>query len=138
MTFKTRITEILEEQNLKQADLCRMTGISTALMSNYVTGKASPSLDNAMAIANALGVTLDYLVGHKTDVLSLSKEKAKLISVFDRLNPDGQNLLFRILDSLSLSHAKNSNNDFSVIHTSDTGSNYGMVGGDFNSGIIVK
>lgn len=109
MLFKTRIAEILEEQKLKQADLCRMTGIPTSLMSNYVTGKASPSLDNAELIANALGVTLDYLVGHKTAIASLPKVHSDLLEGFNVLNMEGQNLIMGVLGSLKVSHAKGNN-----------------------------
>ena len=109
MLFKTRIAEILEEQKLKQADLCRMTGISTALMSKYMTGKASPTLDKAQTIANALGITLDYLVGHKTAIASLPKVHSDLLEGFNVLNDDGQNLIMGVLGSLKLSHAKGNN-----------------------------
>ena len=54
MKFKNSLAEILAEQNLKQADLCRMTGISTALMSNYMTGKASPCHDKRVNLQGAI------------------------------------------------------------------------------------
>ena len=110
MKFNNRLAEILAEQNLKQADLCRMTGISTALMSNYMTGKASPSLDNALMIAKALGITLDYLVGRKSDSTSLSKVKTMLLSDFEELNDDGQNAIMFMLGSLKKSHPRQRRN----------------------------
>ncbi len=68
MEFKNRISELLKEKGMSQADICRLTGISTALMSNYVKGKASPSLSNAVAIADALNVSLDELAGRLVKV----------------------------------------------------------------------
>ena len=56
----------MKEKNLKQADLCRMTGIQTSLMSNYVNGKKSPTISNASLIADALDISLDQLAGRKT------------------------------------------------------------------------
>ena len=107
MLFRTRLSEILLEQNLKQADLCWMTGISTALMSKYMTGKASPSLDNAQSIASDLGITLDYLVGREQSYLSLSKAKTALLADYDSLNKEGQNLIMNMLGSLRVTHSKN-------------------------------
>lgn len=106
MKFKNSLAEILAEQNLKQADLCRMTGISTALMSKYMTGKASPSLDNALMIAKALGITLDYLAGRRSNSTCLSKAQTTLLSDFEKLNDDGQEALLFMLGSLKQSHPK--------------------------------
>lgn len=139
MLFKTRLAEILLEQNLKQADLCRLTGISTALMSNYMTGKASPSLDNAQAIANALGVTLDYLVGHKTAIASLSKVHTELLEGFNVLNNEGQNLMMSVLGSLMVSHAKQNQLSAGVVQSNQNGNNYyGISGGNFNSTVTIR
>ena len=51
---------------MKQADLCRMTGIQTSLMSDYLGGKKSPTIGNAILIADALNISLDTLVGKNT------------------------------------------------------------------------
>ena len=84
MDFKNRISELMAEKGVRQADLCRKTNISTALMSNYVKGKASPSLSNAIAIADALDVTLDELAGRLVKV-ALDEEEQELISKFREL-----------------------------------------------------
>lgn len=63
MGFHKNIKILLQERNLKQADLCRMTGIQTSLMSDYFGGKKSPTIKNAVLIADALRVSLDMLVG---------------------------------------------------------------------------
>ena len=131
MKFNNRLAEILAEQNLKQADLCRMTGISTALMSNYMTGKASPSLDNALMIAKALGITLDYLVGRKSDSTSLSKVKTMLLSDFEELNDDGQNAIMFMLGSLKKSHPRQRRN--SGIVQANIGNGNVLTVGDNNS-----
>lgn len=48
---------------MKQADLCRMTGIQTSLMSEYINGRKSPTIRNAILIADAFDISLDTLVG---------------------------------------------------------------------------
>lgn len=58
------IQRALDENGMTQADLARRTGLSTAVVSQIVSGKTKdPRLSNVIAIANALGVSLDYLAG---------------------------------------------------------------------------
>ena len=65
MGFNENLKLLLLEKNMKQADLCRMTGIQTSLMSEYINGRKSPTIGNAILIADALNISLDHLVGRK-------------------------------------------------------------------------
>lgn len=67
MGFNENLKQLLQDRKLKQADLCRMTGIQTSLMSEYLGGKKSPTIRNAILIADALNISLDTLVGKKID-----------------------------------------------------------------------
>lgn len=62
MGFNENLKLLLLEKNMKQADLCRMTGIQTSLMSEYINGRKSPTIGNAILIADALNISLDDLV----------------------------------------------------------------------------
>lgn len=61
--FSKNLKCLLIEEHLKQADLCRMAGIQTSLMSEYISGKKSPTIGNAILMADALDISLDTLVG---------------------------------------------------------------------------
>jgi transcriptional regulator with XRE-family HTH domain len=50
-----------EALRLKQAALCRITGISTSAWNNAETGDARIGLDNAILLCQATGVTLDWV-----------------------------------------------------------------------------
>lgn len=63
--FSDILRDLLKKQNLKQADLCRMTGIQSSLVSDYLAGKKSPTIGNAILIADALHISLDSLVGNE-------------------------------------------------------------------------
>lgn len=64
-TISERIAYALEKQDKTQADLSRETGLSTAVISQIVSGKTQdPRLSNVVRIADALHVPTDYLAGH--------------------------------------------------------------------------
>lgn len=77
MGFDENLKWLLIEKNLKQADLCRLTGIQTSLMSEYISGKKSPAIGNAILIADALDISLDTLVGREERVRYSEPEKSK-------------------------------------------------------------
>jgi len=59
--FAKRLTEKMAEQNLSQADLCRLTGLTTSMISHYCAGQRVPAISAAIKIAKALKTTVEYL-----------------------------------------------------------------------------
>ena len=59
------LKEIMSEKSVSSAWLAKQTGLSKVSISNILTGKASPSIDNLMKIAEALQVTVNDLVYQK-------------------------------------------------------------------------
>jgi transcriptional regulator with XRE-family HTH domain len=51
-----------ESQNLTLADVARVAGISSAMLSRLETGRVSPSLDTMVSLSQALGVTASVLL----------------------------------------------------------------------------
>ena len=66
--FRSRLTRVMQEKNIKAAELSRRTGISKPRMSQYVNGVYIPKADAICAIANALGVSESFLLGNTDDV----------------------------------------------------------------------
>ena len=59
--FDARLTEKMAESGVTQADLCRLTGLASSMVSHYCTGQRVPSVPVAANIARALNTTIDYL-----------------------------------------------------------------------------
>ena len=59
--FGTRLRRLMFRKNVNQKELSEMTGISQMSISNYITGKSSPSFYNADRIARALDCSIDEL-----------------------------------------------------------------------------
>ncbi len=64
MDFHDRLMLIMDQRGLKQVDICRLTGLSSAQVNHLVNGKTKdPKLSTAVMVADALDVSLDYLAG---------------------------------------------------------------------------
>ena len=61
--FKTRLREARQLRGFSQADLASRAGLPPASMSHFESGPRKPSFDNLKALATALDVTTDYLLG---------------------------------------------------------------------------
>ena len=55
---------LLTNKGMKAADLIRLTGIDQSHMSNVLNGKSRFTLDQIIEVADALNVSVDYLIGH--------------------------------------------------------------------------
>lgn len=63
MEYGKALRQILRELDVKQVDLARRMGTSTAYISQLCSGKIKePSLSRAYEIADALGVSVDRFV----------------------------------------------------------------------------
>lgn len=96
MDFPDTLKRLMEDRDLKQADLCRMTGIPTSLMSNYIKGLKFPSLSNSIALAEALDVSIDDLAGitsRTKNAPSYSDGALKLAKDYDTLDHWGKTLV---------------------------------------------
>lgn len=50
---------------LTMKQLASIVGVTEAAISHYETGRREPDNDMLLSIANALGVTVDYLIAHE-------------------------------------------------------------------------
>lgn len=60
MKFKDALLNAMCELNLNQKQVCGMTGCSKASISQYLSGKNTPSEQKQREIAEALGLNEDY------------------------------------------------------------------------------
>lgn len=60
----SRILDGLEIRNMKQSDLCALTGIPKSAMSQYCKGSFVPKQDRTALIARALNVNEAWLMGY--------------------------------------------------------------------------
>lgn len=108
-----RISTRLNELNLKQADLCRETGISRNAVSQYVTGKRIPDTSSLYKISDVLCVSMEWLLtGNNTsfenttyevlkcDNTPLSDNEIDLIAMYRLLESRDQGTAFNFVEML--------------------------------------
>ena len=92
------ITDLRKEKSWSQADLAGKTGISQVMVGKYERGDASPSIEVAKRIADALGVSLDYLVGEGINS-KFDKNTLRRIEEIELLDDDKKRTLFDVIDT---------------------------------------
>lgn len=63
MELGSRIQSLLDEKGISRKEFSAMTGLTEAAISRYCTGSREPKSITLATIANALGVSVDELLG---------------------------------------------------------------------------
>ena len=74
MSFSKNLKQIMYEQEMSQKDLCGLTGLSPASISQYLSGATgTPKPTTLKKIAEALETSVEYLIG-ETDEPDITPE----------------------------------------------------------------
>lgn len=95
-TLGDNIMLLRKKKSLSQAALGKIIGTSGDVIGRYERGDISPSIDVVSKIAEALEVSIDYLVG-KTNI-KLDTKIIQRIEEIESLNQDAKNFVLRVLD----------------------------------------
>lgn len=108
--FTDRVDSLLNERNLRRADLCRGINISESSARTWYARGACPSAENAFKVAQFFGVSVEYLLtgNNPGDVpnLYLGKEEEEIIEIYRSLDKRGKNELFKIAQVLEAAYSK--------------------------------
>ena len=100
-TFAKRIQELRKSNGWSQGELGKRFGTSAAIVGRYERADVAPSIEVARKIADALGVTLDYMTNANasTDALR-DQEMFDRLQRIQRLPKDDQVRLIEVVDAL--------------------------------------
>ena len=99
MTIYERFADLLGKKGLKAADISRATGLSSTVFSEWKKGKAQPKADKLQKIADALGVSMEFLLTGKdpeafwdgpSDAPALTVEELRILELYRSLPADKQ------------------------------------------------
>jgi transcriptional regulator with XRE-family HTH domain len=81
--FASRLRKTRENRELSQSELAREAGMQPSAIAHFEARRRKPSFDNVRALARALKVSADYLLGTQTATTAFRNEDK--LSAKDRL-----------------------------------------------------
>ena len=101
-SYIERIKQLKSEKKITNDQLADMTGIPLGTLSKILAGISdSPKLVNIVAIAQALGCSLDYLISgnpENTNNYTLSAQEIRMVESFRQLDEHGKEITLLILE----------------------------------------
>ena len=96
MSFGKRITEVRKEKEMSQDQLARILQTTTTTIGRYERDEVKPSIDVATKLADALNVSLDYLVGRSENSLKDKKMIERINSIVSLDEKDKESIFYAI------------------------------------------
>jgi transcriptional regulator with XRE-family HTH domain len=101
--FSKRLKELRLQKNLSQSDLGRMVGVHYVHIGKYERGLSLPNSGTLKKLAEALGVTTDYLFeGESNDVATAKIEDRELLQMFkeiQNLQEDDKTVIKKLIEA---------------------------------------
>jgi transcriptional regulator with XRE-family HTH domain len=96
MTIGEHIMLLRKQKGLSQADLGKAIGTSGDVVGRYERDVITPSIDVIVKVADALEVSIDFLVG-KTKMV-LDNQAVKRLQDISKLPDDNKNFVLNLID----------------------------------------
>lgn len=105
--METKLKEIRKARGYKSARaFAESIGMQEKTYRNYEQGSRNLYLDVACELCNALGCTLDELVGNEREPIQLSDNEAELVETMRSITPEGQQQLMIFARGVASTYAK--------------------------------
>lgn len=95
--FRTRLAEVRKSRGLTQAELAEKSGLPPATVSHFETGFRFPTAPTLTKIADALKISIDFLVGRDAETGEVGERYQALFRNAENLSNDS----LKILEALS-------------------------------------
>jgi len=106
--FPERLRTLRRQKNLSQEELGKLAGVHFTHVSRYERGISRPASDTLRRLANALGVTGDYLLDGSTEEAAKARfEDRDLLLQFqevEKLQPEEKGLVKVFLEAFLFKH----------------------------------
>lgn len=99
MKIGDRISALRKSKKFTRDELGKSVGTSGAVIGRYERDEITPSVEIAKKIADALEVSLDYLIG-STDFAIQDKKMIYRLELLQKLEKQDRDIILKVLDSL--------------------------------------
>lgn len=106
-TFIERLNQTIADKNMSADDLCDIVSFDSDKCKEYLTGESEPSIEDLIELSQTLDVSLDFLLGQTEQ---LSPTEKKLLSTFECLNEDNQDIIIGKMKELLREQRLSDNN----------------------------
>jgi transcriptional regulator with XRE-family HTH domain len=107
--FPRRFRQLRRQKNLSQAELGKIVGIHYTHIGRYERGLSKPNSETVKRLAEALGVTTDYLIEGETDEVAKARlEDRELLNQFREIEklPENDKSVVKIFLDAFISRKK--------------------------------
>ena len=98
MRFEERLTALRKQHRLSQDALASKIGVHQNVIGRYERGEAKPTIEVAIKMAEALDVSIDYLVGRED--VQIDKAVLEQLNTIQRLPEDERERILFTLEAL--------------------------------------
>ena len=98
MLFAQRLLQARKKRKMSQEELAKLLGVHSPIVGRYERGEVKPSIEVAAKIAEALGISLDYLTGLSEQ--ELDQTLLHQINELQALQADDQQHILKTLGAL--------------------------------------
>jgi len=98
MELGKKVVDLRKIKGLNRDELGKIVGTSGAVIGRYEREEITPSVEIAKKIADALGVSLDFLIG-STD-LQIDKKMMFRLELLDKVSKEERERILHVMDSL--------------------------------------
>jgi transcriptional regulator with XRE-family HTH domain len=98
--FQERLRRARELRQLNQAELATRTGLQPSAVSHFETGTRQPSFDNLRRLADALAVSIDYLLGRSESIGGVAQTTDVLYRNIEQLSATDRDVVNTIAEAM--------------------------------------
>jgi len=99
--FQNRLKAARELRQFSQNELANRTGLQPSAVSHFETGARKPSFDNLRRLADALEVSIDYLLGRVEKPTGVGSATDRMHRHLDQLSDADRQLAENLLKQLA-------------------------------------
>lgn len=90
--FTARLQQMRKKRNLNQEELAQKSKLASTAISHFESGSRKPSFENLRKLADALEVSIDYLMGRTDNISSSQAIDVEIFRDYENLTDDDREL----------------------------------------------
>lgn len=98
LNIGSKISLLRKNKSWSQTDLAKQIGASREIIGKYERNENLPSIEMTLKMANAFGITVDFLLG-QGEYGAYDKETVNRINGIQKMDEQTKHILFNVIDT---------------------------------------